>query len=245
MKMPAHLSRADNHAAACLHRQSLTQAAIAADAGAAPRLAPRLDDYRAGREHAVDDQSSAAGKGSAGERVGVCQREPAGAGLEKLRTARNSATTDEREVAGSMNSDVAGRDRARKRDGRVGRGTQIKQCRASAGEIGDEVVGPDAIEQPVAGGVPGVAAAAAAPGKLRGGDGRQRRRVHVLAEKEAGMGRLVIRGVLPGDRAAILRILHQRVKTVGRNDCGRVNAEVQIVGCAERLPRASRPGGRR
>ena len=77
-------------------------------------------------------------------------------------------------------------------------------------------------------------------------DVRRRRRRHVGADEEARMRRLVVGGVLPGDRHAVLRIVHQRVDAVAWRHWSWCRCAARCCRwCARSLPRASRRTGRR
>ena len=56
---------------------------------------------------------------------------------------------------------------------------------------------------------------------------------HAGAEEEAGVGRLIVGHVLPGDGEAILRVMHERVEAVLGGDRRGKNAELLVVGSAE------------
>ena len=56
---------------------------------------------------------------------------------------------------------------------------------------------------------------------------------HAGAEEEAGVGRLIVGDVLPGDGEAILRVMHERVEAMLGGDRRGENAELLVVGGAE------------
>ena len=74
---------------------------------------------------------------------------------------------------------------------------------------------------------------AAPPDEIGSRDGRERRGIHARSDVIAGMRRLIVSRVLPCNRHAVGRIVHQRHEPIRRHGGGRVDAEVEIVrGCA-------------